>query len=151
MMRAPYSAALRWQVIWFVHILQNSVAEASFFLGVCERTEERYISKFLVNGHVKPGPVRRSYGSISSAPHEELIVFAHQYGNHSSFRSCNFPFDNCHSPFSPTIFEIGVYSRNQMRPLILLWIWRIVRHLPWSTASGPSIQIQRKISDLGGN
>ena len=63
MMPAPYSADLRWRVIWFVHILQNSVAEASFFLGVCERTVERYISKFLVNGHVKPGRVGRSYGS----------------------------------------------------------------------------------------
>ena len=60
-MPAPYSADLRWRVIWFVHILQNSVAEASFFLGVCERTVERYISKFLVNSHVKPGPVGRSY------------------------------------------------------------------------------------------
>ena len=47
----------------FVHILQNSVAEASFFLDVYERTEERYISKILVNGHVKPEPVGRSYGS----------------------------------------------------------------------------------------
>ena len=50
-------------IIWFVHILQNSVAVASFFLGVCERTVERYISKFLVNGHVKPvrvGSTRRT-------------------------------------------------------------------------------------------
>ena len=39
------------------------MAEASLFLGVCEREEERYISKFLVNGHVKPEPVGRSYGS----------------------------------------------------------------------------------------
>ena len=60
-MPAPYSADLRWRVIWFVHILQNSVTEASFFLGVCERTVTRYISKFLVNSHVKPGPVGRSY------------------------------------------------------------------------------------------
>ena len=75
MMPAPYSADLRWRVIWFVHVLQNSVAEASFFLlGVCERTVERYISKFLVNVHVKPGPVSRSHGSL--APREELIVFA---------------------------------------------------------------------------
>ena len=59
MMPAPYSADLRWRVIRFVHILQNSVEEASFFLGVCERTVERYISKFLVNGYVKPGPVRQ--------------------------------------------------------------------------------------------
>ena len=35
-MRAPFSADLQWRVIWFAHILQNSVAEASFFLGVCE-------------------------------------------------------------------------------------------------------------------
>ena len=60
MMPAPYSVDLRWRVILFAHILQNSVAEASFFLGVCERTVERYISKFLVSGHVKPGPVGRS-------------------------------------------------------------------------------------------
>ena len=64
MMPAPYSADLRRQVLWFVHILQNSVAEASFFLGVCERTVESYISKFLVNGHVKRGaswPFIRQY------------------------------------------------------------------------------------------
>ena len=36
---------------------------------------ERYISKFLVNGDVTPEPVGRSYGSISFAPREELIVF----------------------------------------------------------------------------
>ena len=47
-------------------------------LGVCERTVERYISKFLVNGDVEPEPVGRSYGSISFAPREELIVFAYQ-------------------------------------------------------------------------
>ena len=54
MMPAPYSADLRWRVIWFVHILQNSKAGASFFLGFCERAVERYISKFLVNGGVNP-------------------------------------------------------------------------------------------------
>ena len=75
MMPAPYSDDLRWRVIWFVNILQHSVAEASFFLGVSERTVERYLSKFLVNGDVKPEPVGRSYGSISFAPREELIVF----------------------------------------------------------------------------
>ena len=62
-MPAPYSDDLRWRVIWFVHILQHSVEEASFFLGVCERTVERYISKFPLNGDVKPEPVGRSYGS----------------------------------------------------------------------------------------
>ena len=51
------------------------MAEASVFLGVCERTVERYISKFLVNGGVKPEPVGRSYGSISFAPREELFFF----------------------------------------------------------------------------
>ena len=67
-MPAPNSVDLRWRVIWFVHILQNSVAETSFFLGFCERTVERYISKCPVNGQVKPGPVGRSYSSISFAP-----------------------------------------------------------------------------------
>ena len=51
------------------------MAEASFFLRVCKRTVECYISKFLVNGGVKPEPVGRSYGSITFAPCEELIFF----------------------------------------------------------------------------
>ena len=89
MIPAPFSADLRWRVIWFVHILQNSVAEASFFLDVCERTVERYISRFVVNGDVKPEPVGRSYGSISCVPREELIFLHTKYRNHSSFRSCN--------------------------------------------------------------
>ena len=109
MMPVPYSADPRWRVIWFVHILQNSVAEASFFLGVCERTVERYISKFLVNGGVKPEPVGRSYGSISLSPREELIDFAYQIWKPQFLSVVQFPFDNCHSPFSPTtFFEIGV-------------------------------------------
>ena len=99
-MPPPYSADLRWRVIWFVHILQNSVAEASFVLGVCQRTVERYISRFLVNGHIKPGPVGRSYGSI---------VFAYQIWQPQFLSVVQFPFENCHSPFSPTpFFEIGV-------------------------------------------
>ena len=37
-------------------------AEASFFLGVSERTVERYISKFPVTGdHVKSEIIGRSY------------------------------------------------------------------------------------------
>ena len=75
---APYSANQRWRVIWFVHILQNSGAEVSFSWGICERTVERYISRFLMNGHVKSPPVSCSYDSISFAPREELIAFAHQ-------------------------------------------------------------------------
>ena len=45
---ALFSEDLRWWVIWLVHVLQHSVTEASFFLGVSERTDERFISKFLV-------------------------------------------------------------------------------------------------------
>ena len=72
---------------------------------------ERHISKFLVNDHVKPGPVGRSYGSISSAPREELIVFAYQMWKSQPLSGVQFPFDNSHSPFSPTtFFEIGVYT-----------------------------------------
>ena len=109
MMPDTYSADLRWRVIWFVHILQNSEAEASFFLDVCEKTVERYISKFLVNSHVKPGPFGRSYGSISLAPREKLIVFSYQIQKPQFLSVVQFPFDNCHSPFSPTtFFEIGV-------------------------------------------
>ena len=47
-MPAPFNEDLRRRVIWFVHVHQHSVADASFFLGVSERTVERYISKFLV-------------------------------------------------------------------------------------------------------
>ena len=108
-MPAAYSADFRWRVLWFVHILQNSVAEASFFLGVYERAVERYISKFLVNGHVKPGPVGRSYSSISFAPREELIVFAYQTWKPQFLSVVQYPFDNCYSPFSrTTFFEIDV-------------------------------------------
>ena len=115
-MPAPYSANLRWRVIWFVHIVQNSVTETSFFLCVCERTMERYISKFLVNGGVQPEPVGRSYGSISFAHREELIFFAYQIWKPQFHSVVQFPFDNCHSPFSPTFFEIGVY-RNFLLPI----------------------------------
>ena len=61
-------------LIWFVHALQNLVAEASFLLGVSERTVQRYISKFLVNGDVKSAKIGLSYGSIHFAPREELII-----------------------------------------------------------------------------
>ena len=61
-------------LIWFVHALQNLVAEASFLLSVSERTVQRYISKFLVTGDVKSEKIGRSYGSIHFAPREELII-----------------------------------------------------------------------------
>ena len=59
MMPALSSEDLRWRVIWFVHVL--SVTEASFFLGVSERTVEHYISKLLVTGAVKSETIGRSY------------------------------------------------------------------------------------------
>ena len=111
MMPAPCSADLRRQLNWFVHILQNSVPEASFFLGVCERTMERYISKFLVNGHVKRGQLAvHTAVSVQRNTKNSLFLYA-KYGNHTSFRSCNF-----HSPFSPTtFFEIGVFTPGEQR------------------------------------
>ena len=46
----------------------------------------------------------------SLAPREELIVFAYQIWKPQFLSLVQFPFDNCHSPFSPTtFFEIGVY------------------------------------------
>ena len=60
-MPAPFSGDLRLRVIWYVHVLQHSVAETSFFLGVSERTVQRYISKFLVTGDVKSQIIGRSY------------------------------------------------------------------------------------------
>ena len=60
MMPAPFNEDLRRRVIWFVHVLQHSVADASFFLGVSERTVERYISKFLVTGDVKSETIGHS-------------------------------------------------------------------------------------------
>ena len=84
------------------------MAEASIFLVVCERTVEHYISKFLVNGDITPEPVGRSYGSISFAQSEELIVFAYQIWKVQFLSVVQSPFDNYHSPFSPpTIFEIS--------------------------------------------
>ena len=54
-------------LVWFVHILKHSVAEASLFLGVSERTVERYISKFLVTGDVKLETIGRSYEERGTA------------------------------------------------------------------------------------
>ena len=102
---ALYSADLRWRVIWFVHILQNSVAEALLFLGVCETTVERYISKFLVNGHVKPELVGRSHASISFAPRHCFCI-----PNHSSFRSCN--------------LRSTTASRRSVRQRFLKWVYK---------------------------
>ena len=51
----------------------------------------------------------------SLAPRKELIVFAYQIWKPQFLSVVQFPFDNCHSPFSPTTcFEIGVYSRLEM-------------------------------------
>ena len=74
MMPALFSEDLRLRVIWFFHALQYSVAEAAFLLGVSERTVERYISKFLVTGHVKSAKIGRSYDIIHFPPREELII-----------------------------------------------------------------------------
>ena len=49
---------------------------------------------------------------LSLAPREELIVFAYQIWKPQLLSVVQFPFDNCHSPFSPTtFFEIGVYGQ----------------------------------------
>ena len=76
MMPAPFIKDLRWQVIWFVHVFRHLVSEASFFLGISERTVECYISKFLVTSDVKSETIGRSYGSIHFAPRKELIIGA---------------------------------------------------------------------------
>ena len=46
----------------------------------------------------------------SLALREELIVFAYQIWKPQFLSVVQFPFDNCHSPLSPTFFEIGVYT-----------------------------------------
>ena len=55
----------------------------------------------------------RTYGSISFALREELIVLAYQIWKPQFHSVVQFSFDNCHSPFSPTtFFEIGIsFSR----------------------------------------
>ena len=65
-------------LVWFVHVLKHSVAEASLFLGVSERTVERYISKFLVTGDVKAETIGRSC-------EETRNVFQLKKKNESSF------------------------------------------------------------------
>ena len=57
-----------------------------------------------MDGGVKPEPIGRSYGSISLSPREELKVFAYQIWKPQLFSVVQFPFDNCHSPFSLTTF-----------------------------------------------
>ena len=80
------------------------VAEASFLSGVCERAVACYISKFLVNGDIKPELAART------AVRDEFIVLAYQIWKPQFFSVVQSPFDNCHSPFSPTtFFEINLY------------------------------------------
>ena len=53
------------------------------------------------------GPRRR--GCLT--PREELFVFAYQIWKPQFLSLVQFPFDNCHLPFSPTtFFEVGVYN-----------------------------------------
>ena len=93
------------------------MAEASFILGVCERTVERYISKF---------PVVRSYGSTSFAPREELIVFAYQICKPQFLSVVQSPFDYCHLPFSTTaFFEISVGQNRNTH--VRGWAWHAAR------------------------
>ena len=65
-MPALSSEDLRWRV-GFVHVLQHSVTEASFLLGVSERTVERYISKLLVTSDVKLETIGRSHEETRNA------------------------------------------------------------------------------------
>ena len=84
----------------------ESVAEASFFLGVRERIVERDISKFLSKGHVKPEPVSTGVSVLRNAKN---LMFLHTKRGNQFLSAVQFPFDNCHSLFSPTtFFEIGV-------------------------------------------
>ena len=77
-----------------------------------------------MNGGVKREPVGRSYGGISLSPREELIVFAYQIWKPLFLSVVQFPFDNCHSPFSPTtFFEIGVYMMNTWNSCIWTADW----------------------------
>ena len=48
--------------------------------------------------------------AVRKAAREELIVFAYQIWKPQFLPVVQSPFDNCHSPFSPTKFlEIGVW------------------------------------------
>ena len=69
---------------------------SSEFLGVCERTVECYIFKFLVSSDVKLEPVGHSYRSISFAQCKELIVFAHQIWKPQFLSVMQSLFNNCH-------------------------------------------------------
>ena len=86
--------------------LHNSVAEALFVLGVCERTVECYISKF---------PVVRSYGNTSFAPGEELIVFAYQICKPQFLSVVQSPFDNCRHRSLRQRFLKPVYAKMETR------------------------------------
>ena len=116
MIPAPYSDDL------FVHILQHSVAEASFFLDVCESTVECY---------VKPEPVGRSYSSISFAPREDLIVLVYQLWKPQVLAVVQFLLNNCNSPFSlTTFFEISACGLRQAPGL------RAMRRSTWRWVDG---------------
>ena len=60
-MPAPFSEDLRWRVIWFVHVLQHSVAEDSYFLGVSKKRLSAIFLNFLVTDDAKSEIISRSY------------------------------------------------------------------------------------------
>ena len=60
-MPAPFSEDVQWRVICLYIFFSIQLQRLHFFLGVSERTVERYISKFLVTGDVKSETIGHSY------------------------------------------------------------------------------------------
>ena len=60
-MPAPFSEDVRWRVSRLYMFFSIQLQRLHFFLGVSERTVERYISKFLVTGDVKSETIGHSY------------------------------------------------------------------------------------------
>jgi len=116
MMPAPYSADLRWRVIWFAMLSRGQLAvrkavsvgslskhDVDGSENVIWKCHFAFLQSFNYSSHYA-----NLWGFCCRRGCEELIVFL-QIWKPQFLSVVQFPFDNCHSPFSPTMFfEIGV-------------------------------------------
>ena len=150
-------------------------AEASFFLGVSERTVECYISKFLVTGKAKLEIIGCSYEETRNVfqlkkawvsfvfgvknaqtnVHSWCIHFHTRWTQLMKFCISNsittVPFGRAtsirHSPFSPTTFiEIAVYNSTALSYSHILIHIKIFSHAPSTYIRSHSILLAKNQS-----
>ena len=94
---------------WNQGLGQDRIEHSSSYARVVHTTAKQVISRHRKNENEICGGFVAVVVLASLAPRKEHIFFAHQTWKPQFLSVVQFPFDNCHSPFSPTtFFEIGV-------------------------------------------